>query len=44
MRVKCLAQEQGPGRARTRTSRSRVKPTTHDATAPPFNQGYHGTN
>ena len=38
MRVKCLAQEHNtmsPARARTRTVRSRVERTNHEATAPP---------
>ena len=38
MRVKCLAQEHNtmsPARARTRTARSGVERTNHDATAPP---------
>ena len=39
MRVKCLAQEHNtmsPARARTRTVRSGVVRTNHEATAPPF--------
>ena len=38
VRVKCLAQEHNtmsPARARTRTARSGVKRTNHEATAPP---------
>ena len=38
VRVKCLAQEHNtlsPARARTRTARSRVERTNHEATAPP---------
>ena len=38
MRVKCLAQEHNtmfPARARTRTARSGVERTNHEATAPP---------
>ena len=38
MRVKCLAQEHNtmsPARAQTRSARSRVKRTNHEATAPP---------
>ena len=38
VRVKCLAQEHNtmsPVRARTRTARSRVERTNHEATAPP---------
>ena len=38
MRVKCLAQESNtlsPARARTRTARSGVERTNHEATAPP---------
>ena len=38
MRVKCLAQEHNtmpPARARTRTARSGVEHTNHEATAPP---------
>ena len=38
VRVKCLAQEHNtmsPARTRTRTTRSRVKCTDHEATAPP---------
>ena len=38
MRVKCLAQEHNtmsPARARTRTARSEVERTNHEATAPP---------
>ena len=38
VRVKCLAQEHNtmsPARARTRTARSGVERTNHDATAPP---------
>ena len=38
MRVKCLAQEHNtmsPDRAQTRTTRSGVERTNHDATAPP---------
>ena len=39
MRVKCLAQEHNTmssARTRTRTTRSGVKHTNHEATAPPF--------
>ena len=39
VRVKCLAQEHNtmsPARARTRTARSRVERTNHEATAPPI--------
>ena len=39
MRVKCLAQEHNtmsPARARTRTARSEVERTNHEATAPPY--------
>ena len=39
MRVKCLAQEHNtmsPARVRTRTARSGVKRTNHEATAPPW--------
>ena len=39
VRVNCLAQEHNtmsPARARTRTARSRVERTNHEATAPPF--------
>ena len=38
VRVKCLAQEHNtmsPARAQTRTARSRVEHTNHEATAPP---------
>ena len=38
MKVKCLAQEHNtmsPARARTRTARSGVERTNHEATAPP---------
>ena len=38
MRVKCLAEEHNtmsPARARTRTARSGVERTNHEATAPP---------
>ena len=38
VRVKCLAQEHStmsPARARTRTARSGVERTSHEATAPP---------
>jgi len=38
MRVECLAQEHNtisPARARTRTARSGVELTSHEATAPP---------
>ena len=38
MRVKCLAQEHNamsPARARTRSARSGVERTNHEATAPP---------
>ena len=40
VRVKCLAQERNtlsPARARTRTARSGVERTNHEATAPPIN-------
>ena len=43
MRVKCLAQEHNtmsPARPRTRTTRSRVERTNHEATAPPTMQSY----
>ena len=39
LRVKCLAQEHdtmSPARARTRTARSLVERTNHEATTPPF--------
>ena len=39
VRVKCLAQEHNtmsPARARTRTARSEVERTNHEATAPPL--------
>ena len=42
MRVKCLAQEHNtmsPARARTRTARSGVECTNHEATAPPTRGG-----
>ena len=41
VRVKCLAQEHNtlsPARARTRTARSGVKRTNHEATAPPLHK------
>ena len=41
MRVKCLAQEHNtmsPARARTRSARSGVERTNHEATAPPHNR------
>ena len=44
MRVKCLAQEHNtmsPARARTRTPRSGVERTNHEATAPPTNANAH---
>ena len=40
VRVKCLAQEHNtmsPARARTRTARTGVERTNHEATAPPTN-------
>ena len=37
VRVKCLAQEHNTARARTRTARSGVERTNHEATAPPTN-------
>ena len=42
MRVKCLAQEHNtmsPARARTRSARSGVERTNHEATAPPRRWG-----
>ena len=42
MRVKCLAQEHNtmsPARARTRSARSEVERTNHEATAPPRGGG-----
>ena len=42
VRVKCLAQEHNtlsPARARTRTARSRVERTNHEATAPAYVTG-----
>ena len=44
MRVKCLAQEHNtmsPARARTRSARSGVERTNHEATAPPQNVSKH---
>ena len=44
VRVKCLAQEHNtmsPARTRTRTTRSGVERTNHEATAPPTNSAYH---
>ena len=43
VRVKCLAQEHNtmsPARARTRTARSEVERTNHEATVPPTNSNY----
>ena len=43
VRVKCVTQERStmsPARARTRTARSGVERTNHEATAPPRNMPY----
>ena len=45
VRIKCLAQEHNtmsPARTRTRTDRSGVERTSHEATAPPTREGHNG--